>query len=208
MKAVTVAILVACSGSTAMAGTLGIDWIGGPTQVVDYQYSMAPEIYTVAPVSRQFLFEVSDLHEPVFDFAFDAPLWRFSGASVVNPYDATLLSRPDGHLGGYDDISYAIRVRPGSVELRGYLADHDDILTLTPTRVVEDDNRGMRIERSSGYWSASYIPDDISDGRPFTVAPESPAPVPAPAAMPLLLAGLMAFGGIAGRRRRAARDTA
>ena len=200
MKTTILAATLVCAATSGFAGTFSLDWIGGPQTVEDYCCVYPGEVYTTGARSGRFFFDVANLSEPIFDFSMEGTVRKFPEEGTFNPYGATLVSRPDGHLGGYDEVNYTISVRPGAVNVSGYFSDFDDFLSLSSTSYIEDHNQGMRIESSTGYWMASYIPDDLSDGSPFMVVP---APVPLPATAPLLLVALGA-AGVAARRRGAA----
>ena len=196
------AAALALAAGAASAGTLSIGFDGGPQTLTDTTAGEA-EISTVPPYGGTFVFSVPGLSGPVFDYAvdYDYSLLEDPPTSAIeNPYGATLLSRPDGHLGGYYDLDFSISVRPDLVSVSGYLADSDDVTVLTPTSVLEDHNQGLFYYESTGIWTASYSPDGAGDGAAFSVPGEPVAAVPLPAAGGLLLAALAGIGAV--RRRR------
>lgn len=201
MRRIALAILLAGMAGGAAAGTLTIGFEGGPQKLTDTTFG-EPEITYVEPYAEEFVFDVADLVTPVFDYAvvWDVSLLEDPPASAVtNPYGATLLSRPDGHLGGYYDFDYRISVRPDFVSVEGFLADGDDITFLTSSSVLEDHNQGLYYFESTGFWSARYVPGRAGDGTAFEV-PGAVAAVPLPAAGWMLLAALAGIGAL--RRRR------
>jgi hypothetical protein len=180
--------LLGMSAQATVAGTLTVQFMGGP-QYLD----PASDVYTfpdydgyplVLPPNRSsFVFDVPSLRKLKFDFR--ASLNKFSADDtdepLYNPQNATLISRPDGNLEGYAQGLYEIKVRPGRVEVDGYLEESDHKLWLTSDRVVDDHNDYYVAYASDGYWTASY-----ENGEP--------APIPVPAGLPLLAGGLLLMG--------------
>jgi hypothetical protein len=180
----------AVAGGAASAGTLTLDFVEtsflcfpvlSDGTCSDYGGFSSPMtfVFDVSLFSPNFYYsEIGDLSIPEID--------------TDNPFGALLVSRPDGHLGGYYVFDYEVAVSPAGASVLGHMADGDDALVFNPDYVSEDHNQGLYWFQGFGYWTASYLPNGPEDGDQFFIAP-----VPLPASLPLL-AG--AIGILAWRR--------
>ncbi|WP_167852761.1 VPLPA-CTERM sorting domain-containing protein [Pseudotabrizicola sediminis] len=180
------------AGEQADAGTLTIDFVQTAVECPSFTTSDRCVAYSGFSSVLAFVFDVS--------LSFDASLssvgFRYSEVDIdesrgqsgntFNPYNAILLYRPVGHLGGYFERNFDILVTRSSVSVSGHLFDGQDNLWLSPQGAIEGHNGDQYIFGARGFWSARYEPSGLDDGTPFSVV----AAVPIPASLPLLSAGL------------------
>jgi hypothetical protein len=177
-------LLIALFGSPIHAATIQFDWIGDNQflsgDVLDYpNYDGYP--LEAGPYAASFVFDVA---------AFSGESFTYSGhflnnldAALINPYNATLVSRPDGHLGGYFAGEYNLKFENGDVSVSATLSDYDDYLYLSSNSIGDDHNQGFFHYGSIGYWTASVDGNTVADSQVSAV------PLPSSASL-LLLAGL------------------
>ena len=189
-------------GAASHAGTLTLQYIEEYGLCTDMYGAVLPSPapscgYTGFSDPATFVFDVS-LFSPDFYYAEMVDLSYYpTDYDPVNPYSATKVDAPDGHLGGYYDLDYEITISPSTIVISGYMADGDDVLIFYPNSVLESHNQGYEEYQAFGFWTASYLPNGSNDGTNFFVGM---APVPLPNSFPLMALGLVLLGFKFGRR--------
>jgi len=183
-------------GSPVFASTVStirFDWIGGNQtlggDVLTYPgYGGNP--LEIGPYNASFVFEADNFSSSSFNYSGYFP--SNIETAMKNPYNATLISRPDQF--GYAYGEYHLSFKNGRVFISANLFNLDDILQLGSNFINIDRNQGLVIYGSSGYWSAS-VNNTI-------VASSQAAVVPLPSSIFLLLLGGLSFLFLGRRKSR------
>jgi hypothetical protein len=190
---IAMAAVAAMTASAANASIIRFDWIGGP-QTLSGEVLSYPEndgyLLTREPYSAAFVFQTDESITNEFDYA--ASFFADHDAPTLNPFNVTLLSRPDGHLGGYFDGEYALSFSSGIARVFANLKDYDDVLMISSSSIYDDHNQGFFAYGSSGFWSASVDGSAVASSQIIST-------VPIPASGVFLLAAL---GGLYVRKRK------
>ena len=188
MREFLLAAVVAFAAGMAGAGTLSLQYSWATGKCVDpFLPDACPYNSFSGPMS--FVFDIS-LNSQDFLYAEDS-----YGLGVTNPFGASLLSQPTGHLGGYFDNHYEIGLSTTGVSVLGSMMDNEDTLYFASDYVLEDHNGGQFWYQAFGSWTAAYLPGGPDDGGAFSIGPvKLPAEVPLPATLPLLACALGFLG--------------